>query len=177
MSRILHADDSAFSLCHGALLQSDVLFEDGTHVDEQLRHLQTIFQSLCQLDSQYTLQGCEFGYIHFKSGGPEAARSTRMVLYRPSEGGKRPRKYIGVDPLRQFETRTRIARYEARNALRLRIAEMHLEYANMVSALKRLSESVRTLQDEASGYLADATQAQHAMEKEYVSTLEELRER
>lgn len=176
MSRMIHADESAFSLCQDALLHAEALFEDGAHIDEQLRELRSLFQALCQIDSRYTALGCEFGYIHYKTseGAAPNAGGGKMVLYLPQQGRRRPRRYIGVNPRKQFETRARIARYEARTALRLRFAEMHSQYAGLIASLRSLLATARRLRDEANDYLPEARQFQQEMEKEHERTLAQL---
>lgn len=177
MSRMIHADDSAFSLCQDALLTNTSPPAHGVDLDQQLRQLRSSFQELCAIDARYTAAGCEFGYIHYKHAeGSPSGSGGKMVLYFPQQGQKRPRRYIGVDPRKQFETRARLARYEARTDLRLRFEEMHAKCAHINATLSALLEAAAQLQNEAEAYRRQASKSQEDMEKEHERTAQGLRE-
>lgn len=175
MSRMIHADESAFSLCQDTLLHTDAPFDDGGHIDELLKEARTTFQLLCKLDSRYSELGCEFGYIHYKHDSPGGAG--KMYFYLPQQGRKRPRRYVGVDPIRQFEMRAKLQRYEARTALRLRFAEMYAQYSGLLASLQELLASARALRAQAGDYLPEAAQAQQELEMQHSDTLERLKRR
>lgn len=167
---MIHADESAFSLCQDTLLQTEAPNADAAHIDELLTELRSIFRMLCELDSRYTELGCEFGYIHYKRDMPG-----KMYFYLPQQRRERPRKYIGADPIRQFNVRTRLSRYEARMALRLQFAEMYSQYGGLLASLNGLVASARALRARAGDYLPEATQAQQELEMEHSHALERLK--
>jgi hypothetical protein len=174
LPRYPHADDAVFSSSIKQVIHHNPPFEHGAAIDRMLAAMREQFDALCKLDRIYSEAGCDFGYVHFRERSRKFETSQRaaknkgpmVVNYPAAANGHRERKYIGVDPLKQFDATAAIERYKLRNELRLQFVALHEQYSDIAKAIEHLSARGSELRQSLMRLIREASDRLTAFESE-----------